>query len=205
MNALRAVPEPDEGAGSIDPARADLVPVEADYGAAVYDNPATDAEALLLCALMWSYKGQNTSPEIARITTTLTSRDFVTSSYGTIFGLLAALVRDGAPHDVAGVTNALISSGAGTDGSGILRMRLMNAATAGADELSATHYADMVLSQAYRRSFRTVGAAISDAAEHLPEEDLFAHMVEHGRRQRAAYERLSQFRSGQSGSGAGPA
>lgn len=193
MNALRAVP--DEGAGSAGNAAADLAPVETDYTDTAFDNPATDAEALLLCALMWSYKGQRTSPEIARITTTLTTRDFLTSSYGTIFGHLADLVRDGAPHDVAGVTNALIQSGAGTDGSGNLRMRLMNAATAGADELSATHYADMVLSQAYRRSFRLVGAAITEAAEQLPEEDLMEHMVEHGRRQRAAYNRLGTFRS----------
>ncbi|WP_052067942.1 DnaB-like helicase N-terminal domain-containing protein [Rhodococcoides fascians] len=203
MNALRAVP--DEGSGSADNARADLAPIEDEVSASAYDNPATDAEALLLCALMWSYKGQRTSPEIARITTTLSTRDFVTSSYGTIFGFLAALVRDGAPHDVAGVTNALIQGGAGTDGSGTLRMRLMNAATAGADELSATHYADMVLSQAYRRSFRAVGSAISEAAEQLPEEDLFAHMVEHGRRQRAAYERLTTFRSGQTEPGQNPA
>ncbi|MCZ4277428.1 DnaB-like helicase N-terminal domain-containing protein [Rhodococcoides yunnanense] len=203
MNALRAVP--DDNGGSAETARADLAPVETDYIDGTYDNPATDAEALLLCALMWSYKGQRTSPEIARITTTLTTRDFLTSSYGTIFGHLADLVRDGAPHDVAGVTNALIQGGAGTDGSGNLRMRLMNAATAGADELSATHYADMVLSQAYRRSFRLVGAAITEAAERLPEEDLFAHMVEHGRRQRAAYERLNQFRSGQTETGENPA
>lgn len=192
MNALRAVPSPGDADGP-GPEAIDGV-LEVLHAELSYD-PATDAEALLLCALLWSYKGKHTSPEIARITTTVTAADFHATAYGTLFGVLAQLVEDGVPHDVAGVSNALIRSGGGSDKDGNLRRRLLSAATINADESSATYYADMVLSQAYRRSFRTVGASISEAAEQLPEEDLLAHMVEHGRRQRAAFNRLNTFRS----------
>lgn len=202
MNALRAVPadgNDDAATGDLaraDLARADLAPVDGDYddSAAGYD-PALDPEALLLCALMWSYRGELTSTEVARITTTLTADDFDDPAHRRLFTVIAQLVADGTPHDGASVTGALIRSGAEGDKDGPLRKRLLGIVTAGADGLTATHYADLVISQAYRRSFHTAGTAITAAAQELPEEDLFEHMLEYGRRQRAALNRLNTFRA----------
>ncbi len=49
-----------------------------------------------------------------------------------------------------------------------LRRRLNGVITAGAEALLITHYAKIVLSQSYRRSFRVAVAAITQAAEELP-------------------------------------
>lgn len=197
MNALRAVPaDGNDPAAAGEYARADLAPVEPDYddSAAAYD-PALDPEALLLCALMWSYRGELTSTEIARITTTLTADDFEDPIHRRLFTVIAQLVDDGTPHDGASVGGALLRSGADGDKDGPLRKRLLGIVTAGADGHTATHYADLVISQAYRRGFHTAGTAILTASQELPEEDLFEHMVQLGRQRRAALHRLNTFRN----------
>ncbi len=174
MNALRAVPSPevaDTDTGAI--ARADLAPVEADYtDSAAADEPATDPEALLLCALMWAYRPGGDAAEISRITVALTAHDFDDIAYGRLFAVLAELAADRRPHDPASVTDALIRSGAHGAKDAPLRRRLNGVITAGAESLLITHYAEIVLSQSYRRSFRLAGAAITHAATELPEEDL---------------------------------
>ncbi|MDQ1178680.1 hypothetical protein [Rhodococcus sp. SORGH_AS_0301] len=61
---------------------------------------------------------------------------------------------------------------------------------------AAVHYADIVLSQSYRRSFHITGQRIVQAAEQGPEDELFDYMVELGRQQRSAWKRLNTFRAG---------
>lgn len=204
MNALRAVP--DDSAGSAETARADLAPVEEDYtdGAAAYE-PATDPEALLLCALMWTHLTGGLPTETRRIAAILTADDFDDLAYGRLFAVIAHQIESELPYDPATIGDALLRSGAVGAKDAPLRRRLNGVITAGSDGFTATHYAEIVLSQAYRRSFHVAGTSIVHAAEELPEEDLFAHMVEHGRRQRAAYERLNQFRSGHTETGENPA
>ena len=70
----------------------------------------------------------------------------------------------------------------------------MGIVTAGAHSVAAVHYADNVLSQSYRRSFHIAGQRLAQAAEEAPEADLFDFMVELGTRQRAAFNRLNNFR-----------
>ena len=53
-----------------------------------------------------------------------------------------------------------------------------------------------MLSQSYRRSFHIAGQRITHAAEKGPEEELFDYMVQLGREQRAAWNRLNAFRAG---------
>lgn len=185
MTALHAVPEPDPGERRNDDTDVD--------GSGTYDLH-TDPEALLLCALMWSYHPNADTSEIARITTTLTAADFEDHTHGRLFTLIADLVADAAPFDVPSVANALIRSGGAGQKDGPLRKRLLNIGTLGAFAQNATNNADIVLSQSYRRSFHTTGRSIAQAADELPEEDLFDHMLEHGRRQRAAFNRLNTFR-----------
>ncbi|KQU04479.1 hypothetical protein ASG56_14145 [Rhodococcus sp. Leaf7] len=61
---------------------------------------------------------------------------------------------------------------------------------------AAVHYADIVLSQSYRRSFHITGQRLIQAAEQGPEEELFDYMVELVTMQRAACKRLNTFQAG---------
>lgn len=58
-----------------------------------------------------------------------------------------------------------------------------------------TDYADQVLGMSYRRQYLTMATALTHAGETLPESELFPVMVEHGRAQRAAWERRLAFRN----------
>lgn len=198
MKPLRAVPPTPD-----DDARADLAPAEsvpealtviADERA--YD-PATDPEALLLCALMWSAQTGGVPTEDQLITETMTADDFDDVLYRRVFTVVADLVAAGDPYDPASVSAAFMRSGSDGAKDAPLRRRLNEVITAGASGAAATHYADIVLSQAYRRSYRTVAASIVHATEELPEEDLFDHLLEHGRAQRALWQRLNTFRGKQ--------
>ena len=194
MTPLSAVPPPDE------PERVVRSLAVVDDDTAV-DNetahePSTDPEALLLCALMWSAHTGGVSAEDLRITAIVTADDFDDVAYRRMFVVIAGLVAAGEPYDPASVTAAFMRSGSGGAKDAPLRRRLNEVITAGADGFTAVHYADIVLSQSYRRSYRTVAAAIVHAAEELPEEQLFDHLVEHGRAQRALWRRLNTFRAG---------
>lgn len=157
-------------------------------------QPSTDPEALLLSALMWSNHPAGPTAETQRIVAAVTATDFDTAAYTRLYEVIAALVVAGEQHDPASVTHAMARDGHTGDS---IRHRLTGVATAGGHAAAAAHYADMVLSQAYRRSYRTVGDAIAQAADQLPEEQLLEHMVEHGRNQRALWKRLNTFRGDQ--------
>lgn len=193
MNALRAVPTPGDDPAA--QARADLAPVE-DLDTSVepgYD-PATDPEAMLLCALMDVRNQSANGADVERITGTLTAADFEDPAHARMYGHIVDLIAAGQPHDFASVTGALIRSGADGAKDAPLRKRLMGIVTAGAHSVAAVHYADNVLSQSYRRSFHIAGQRLTQAAEEAPEADLFDYMVELGIQQRAAFNRLNSFR-----------
>lgn len=197
MNALRAVPASDDTEPS-DSARADLEPVDQDAtDVELAHEPATDPEALLLRALMWSAHTGGVATEDQRITAIVTAEDFDDVAYRRMFVVIAGLALAGEPYDQASVTAAFMRSGSGGAKDAPLRRRLNEVITAGADGFTASHYADIVLSQSYRRSYRTVAASIVQAAEELPEEYLFDHLVEYGRAQRALWQRLNAFRGKQ--------
>lgn len=194
MTPLRAVPTPGDDA---DQARADLAPVEHVLQVLTDEvsyNPATDPEALLLCALMWSNNTGGVVTEDQRVASILTVDDFDNPAYRRMFTVITDLITAGQPYDPASVTAALMRSGADGAKDSALRRRLNEVITTGADGLAVVHYAGIVLSQSYRRSFHTAGQAIMQGAEELPEEDLFEHMLDYGRRQRAAFNRLNTFR-----------
>jgi len=197
MNALRAVPAPRDDATQ---ARADLAPVE-DLELTVepgYD-PATDPEAMLLCALMDVRNQSTDGTDVERITSTLTPADFEDPAHARMYAHIVDLITARQPHDFASVTGALIRSGADGAKDAPLRKRLMGIVTAGAHSVAAVHYADNVLSQSYRRSFHIAGQRLTQAAEEAPEADLFDYMVELGIAQRAAFGRLNTFRRGATG------
>ncbi|WP_081821479.1 DnaB-like helicase N-terminal domain-containing protein [Rhodococcus sp. UNC23MFCrub1.1] len=192
MSALRAVPEPEQNPAIVD-AVLDLAPdaVEdpaADTGAGL--DPRTDPESLTLCALLWS-----TDPAAAvRVTDALVPADFATPAYAELFTVIADLVTSGQPHDPASVAAVLHRAGGGQKDAP-LRRALADVVTADAPAVSVAHYADIVLSQSYRRSFHITGQRLIQAAEQGPEDELFDYMVELGTAQRAAWRRLNTFRS----------
>ena len=191
MTPLRAVPDPEQN--PTDPVL-DLAPevVEdpaADTGAGL--DPRTDPESLTLCALLWS-----TDPAAdARVTDALVPADFATPAYAELFTVIASLVADDQPHDPASVAAVLHRAGGGQKDAPLRRALadVVTADTAGSS--AAVHYADIVLSQSYRRSFHITGQRLIQAAEQGPEDELFDYMVQLGTAQRAAWKRLNTFRA----------
>ncbi len=153
------------------------------------DDPRTDAEALCLCALLWS------PADIAEtVSALLSAGDFTRVAYGELFEAIATQVRSGAPHDPASIASALTQGGktAGHHGEQLVRA-LTQATMAGGPPEAAGHYAIAVVSAAYRRGFHTAAASMTEAAERLPQDALFEHLVTIGRAQRTATQRLSRI------------
>lgn len=150
-------------------------------------DPMEDLEEQCVCALLWAHPGA-----AKLVTDHLRAEDFHLPIYRELFEVIAALVDERAPHGTAMVAARLDRDGRlGGYAGDRLRRGLVAATTAGADGATVGYYARAVASAAYRRSFRDAGLAIAEAAETLPEADLFAHMVTLGTRQRAAAARLA--------------
>jgi len=150
------------------------------------DDPRTDVEALCLYALLWS--ATDTASDVSDL---LCSTDFERGVYGELFDVITAQVRTGAPHDPASIASTLTQSGRAGGHRGAQLTRALSSVTiAGAVPETVGHYAAAVLSAAYRRSFHLAAMALAQAAEQLPEDQLFEHLLSIGRAQRAATERL---------------
>ncbi|KQU28404.1 hypothetical protein ASG69_10340 [Rhodococcus sp. Leaf225] len=131
-----------------------------------------------------------------RVTSALEPADFAEPAYAELFAVIAELVTSEQPHDPASVA-AVLHRGGGGQKDAPLRRALADVVTADITGFSASvHYADIVLSQSYRRSFHIAGQRLMQAAEEGPEDELFDYMVELGTAQRAAWSRLNTFRAG---------
>ena len=150
------------------------------------DDPRTNAEALCLCAVLWS------RPEdVSRVVEALRRADFDRAVYGELFAIIATEVRHGRLHDPASIAGVLTQTGRITGHHGHQLSRALSEVTmAGGAPEAAGHYAITVVSAAYRRGFHTAAASLTEAAEQLPQDQLFEHLVSIGRAQRAATERL---------------
>ena len=155
-------------------------------------DPRLDVEAQLLCALLWAQPA-----EARRVAGTVTASDFDRPVYASLYEKIAELVNAGKPHDAAQLAIALGKEGmtAGHKGKQ-LTTALADITTLGATA-NVEHYVDSVITQAYRRAFHLAARAMTEAAEQLPERDLYEHMCAHGRQLRAATERLTAIRGGQ--------
>jgi len=155
------------------------------------DDPRTDVEALCLCSLLWS------SSSVARtITGTLTPSDFERPVYRELFELIATQIEAGTPHDPASVAAALTQTGRAGGHRGTRLCRALSDATmAGGAPEAAGHYAITVVCAAYRRGFHAAATSLTEAAEQLPQDQLFPHLVSIGRAQRTATQRLDDISS----------
>ncbi len=151
------------------------------------DDPRTDVEALCLCALLWS------ATDVAgHVSDLLCSTDFDRGVYGELFEVITAQVRTRAPHDPASIAATLTQSGRTGGHRGAQLTRALSSVTvAGAVPETVGHYATAVLSAAYRRSFHRAARSMAAAAEQLPQDLLFDHLLSIGKAQRDATERLN--------------
>jgi len=153
------------------------------------DDPRTDAEALCLCSLLWS-----SSPVARTITDVLTPSDFERPVYRELFELLAAQIEAGKPHDPASIAAALTQTGRAGGHRGTRFSRALSDATmAGGAPEAVGHYAITVVCAAYRRGFHAAAASLTHAAEQLPQDQLFPHLLGIGRAQRRATQRLADI------------
>jgi len=150
------------------------------------DDPRTDVEALCLCALLWS--ATNTASDVSDL---LRGTDFDRGVYAELFEVITDQVRTGAPHDPASIAATLTQSGRTGGHRGAQLTRALSSVTiAGAVPETVGHYATAVLSAGYRRGFHLAAMALAQAAEQLPQDQLFDHLLSIGKAQRAATERL---------------
>jgi replicative DNA helicase len=151
------------------------------------EDPRLDSEALCLCGVLWS-----TPTAARRVAEVLRASDFTRPAHGALFTLVATQLQQQRPHDPASIAAVITGQGAGAHHGGLLTRALADATAAGATPESAGHHAHNVLRAAYRRSFHTAAVALAQAAEQLPTDALFDHLVDVGRAQRTATERLQQ-------------
>ncbi len=185
MSAAPSGPDHGYGYGEVldDPADG---PVEAGD---LLDDPRTAVEALCLCSLLWS-----SSPVARTITDCLTHSDFERPVYRDLFELIAAQVEAGTPHDPASIAAALTQTGRAAGHRGTRLSRALSDATmAGGAPEAVGHYAITVVCAAYRRGFHAAATSLTDAAEQLPRDQLFPHLVSIGRAQRSATQRLADI------------
>ncbi len=155
-------------------------------------SPSLDVEAQLLCSLLWAPAHTAT-----QATEALTSSDFYRPVHASLFALIVELVTAGKPHDCAYVLHTLQKQGRTSGHLGNqLTKALTDITTIGIPAAELEHYIDAVLTQAYRRGFRDAARSLAQAAEELPEEQLFEHLLAIGRERRAASQRLAAIREG---------
>ncbi len=148
------------------------------------EDPRLDSEALCLCAVLWS------TPATARtVLAHLVASDFDRPVHRDLLEVISTELEHGRPHDPASVAAVFTRRGTGHHGRLVARA-LADATAAGAAPESAGHHAVHVVSAAYRRGFHAAAAGLAQAAEQLGEAELFPHLVQVGRAQRAATERL---------------
>lgn len=177
-------------ANPVNPPNVDEGPDELD-GAGLGDDPRIDPEALCLCALLWA-----PAATAHRVCRALAADDFYSPVYAELYALITAAVGEGQPHDPASIATTITAHGEGTGHHGArLRRALADVTAAGAGPETAAHYGLAVARTAYRRSYATAAAALTQAAAELGENELFTHLLDVGRIQRTAHQRLHHLRT----------
>lgn len=155
-------------------------------------STALDVEAQLLCSLLWA-----PAESAKRAVAALTSADFYRPVNAALFTAISELVEAGKPHNSAHVFTTLQQEGRTSGHLGKqLTKALTDITTIGVPFVELEHNIAAVLTQAYRRGFREAARSLAQAAEELPEDQLFEHLLSIGRERRAASQRLAAIREG---------
>ncbi|MCZ9635307.1 DnaB-like helicase N-terminal domain-containing protein [Rhodococcus sp. BH5] len=127
----------------------------------------------------------------------LTSADFYRPVNAALFTAISELVEAGKPHNSAHVFTTLQQEGRTSGHLGKqLTKALTDITTIGVPSTELEHNISAVLTQAYRRGFREAARSLAQAAEELPEDQLFEHLLSIGHERRAASQRLAAIREG---------
>ncbi|WP_269071506.1 DnaB-like helicase N-terminal domain-containing protein [Rhodococcus qingshengii] len=155
-------------------------------------STALDVEAQLLCSLLWV-----PAESAKRAVAALSGADFYRPVNAALFTAIEELVTAGKPHNSAHVFTTLQQEGRTSGHLGKqLTKALTDITTIGVPSAELEHNIAAVLTQAYRRGFREAARSLAQAAEELPEDQLFEHLLSIGRERRAASQRLAAIREG---------
>ncbi|MDO5513395.1 DnaB-like helicase N-terminal domain-containing protein [Corynebacterium sp.] len=156
-------------------------------------SPELDPEAHLLCGLMWAPREHPASDEVCGV---LTPGDFHDTHYGALFGFIASRRHAGHPVDPASLGSALSELGDTAPlPRHVAKHLLLELTTLRVVPELVTAYADQVLGLSYRRQYMSMATALLHTGQTRPESELFPTLVDHGRAQRAAWERRQAFRT----------
>ncbi|TVS26143.1 DnaB-like helicase N-terminal domain-containing protein [Corynebacterium sanguinis] len=150
-----------------------------------------DAEALLLCALLWMNEGTATTRFIVEY---LDPKDFYNPAYGRLFAIIAEHLSEGGLVHPATIAGRISQSGTTQPWPGRgYQMFIADIVHLNARPEQAHWYAEQVLATSYRRQFHRMAEVLVHTAEHAPEDALFETLLKHGRSQRAAWKRRTDF------------
>src|SRR3546814_7140009 len=153
-------------------------------------STALDVEAQLLCPLLWA-----PAESAKRAVAALTSADFYRPVNAALFTAISELVEAGKPHNSAHVFTTLQQEDRTSGHLGKqLTKALTDITTIGVPSAELEHNIAAVLTQAYRRGFREAARSRAQAADELPEDQLFEHLLSIRRERREASQRTATLR-----------
>ncbi len=157
-------------------------------------GPEPTVEMLLIGSLLWS-----DADSARELIGDIDPEDLNDPHLRPILDAVHSLLDARIPHHGQAVGDELQRTGrlAGEAGR-LTARRLTDAITCGAEAngLAPRVYACLVAADAYRRRVETVGKALVEAAQDMPEVDLWPLMKERGREVAAHASRLSRLREG---------
>lgn len=151
----------------------------------------TDPEVMLLCALLWN----RATEDIDTVLDVLHREDFQHLTNRVLWDLIVAAHGASRPHDPGSVLSDAMRLGEDLEvPQSSVRKVLEAITTVGADPVFMRSYAEQIVTVAYRRQYVEMTQRLTDYAEKANEEALFSMMVEEGKSQRRAKNRLDDVR-----------
>lgn len=151
----------------------------------------SDPEVQVLNELLWSPK----ESAVAFVLNTLREDDFYNPLHGQLFTAIKDSHARGHGRDAVSVnTHILVNHGElGIGNPQVVSHLLVNIAVLETPHYNLKDNALAVLDDSYRRGFDAVADALKFAAKEAPTEQIFNILVDHGKQQRTATERLAGF------------
>lgn len=151
------------------------------------DNLAMNAEATLLCALMFSVPGDD---EPALASAHLRADDFADPRRGELFTVIARLIKAGEGHDPVRVQSHLANNG---NANPRVTELLATIALLETPPVGIQARALDVLNAAYRRDFRAAAQRQAQAADEEPTDQLFDIILAAGTQMRTYTRRIADL------------
>ncbi|WP_342319213.1 DnaB-like helicase N-terminal domain-containing protein [Corynebacterium mayonis] len=151
----------------------------------------SDPEVQVLNELLWSPN----EPAVAFVLDTLREKDFYNPLYGQVFTAIKDNHTRGHGRDAVSVNTHLLNNHdeLGIGNPQVVSHLLVNIAVLETPHHNLRDNAHAVLVNSYRRGFDAVADSLKFASQEAPTEQLFGILVDHGKQQRAATERLAGF------------